>query len=229
MSNPSTVSLQLAAAVANGICQSQAVAAAGNLTLNGSLVTSGVATLDKVARRVLIASAGADSAVVFTITGTDRNGNVQSETITGVTSTASQYSVRDYLTVTSIASSAATVGNITVGTNGYGSTVWVVDNFLAHFWALAGVIIGASSTTYTLEETYDDPNAQPGGSLVGAEQWSMYPGSNVPAVAIANPLLIGVSGTNRYDYPNHPIMAHRLTITSGTGLVTMQSIQAGID
>jgi hypothetical protein len=50
MSNPSVVTLQLVALVANGIALSQTPGAAGNLTLNGSLVTAGVAILD-VARR----------------------------------------------------------------------------------------------------------------------------------------------------------------------------------
>ena len=233
MSNPNTVSLQLVAAVANGICQSQTPAAAGALTLNGSLVTSGVATMD-VARRVLIASGGADAGVVFTITGTGRPGTgqtlgpVQSETITGVTSAASQYSVLDYATITSVTASAGTAGAITVGTNGVASTVWVVDDFLHTFWALAGACYGPAGTTYTVEHTYDDPNAQPGGSIVGAEQWSMFAGSNVPAKVRPNASLNNVSGNNDFSYPNQPIFAHRLTINSGTGLVLMQSIQAGL-
>ena len=230
MSNPSTLTLQLAASVANGVCLAQAPVAAGALTLNGSLVTAGVATLDKVARRAQIASTGADGSVVFTLAGTSRNGVPQRETITGVTSTNSVTSQLDYLTLTSVTSSAATAGNITVGTNGVGSSVWVVDNFLATFWALAGVIVGPLGTLYTLEFTYDDPNGQGALTLtVLPQQWAMNPASNVPANAYAFPAIASAQGTNFFTFADQPIFAHRLTINSGTGLVMMQSLQAGIN
>ena len=230
MSNPSTLTLKLAAAVSNGVCLSQTPAGAGALTLNGSLVTAGVATLDTIARRVAIASTGSDAAVVFTLTGTDRGGNTQSETITGVTSATTQTSLRDYLTVTSVTSSAGTAGAITVGTNGVGSSTWVVDNFLARFWALAGVIVGPTGTVYTLEFTYDDPNGQGAVSLTDyPQQWSMNAGSNVPANAYAFSAITSQQGTNSFTFANQPIFAHRLTVNSGTGQVMMQSIQAGID
>lgn len=227
MANTGTVTLQLVAAVANGICLSQAVAGAQALTLNGSLVTSGVAIMD-VARRVLIASAGADSAVVFTLTGTDRYGNVQSETITGVAVATPQFSARDYKTITAIRSSAATAGNITIGTNGVGSSDWVGDAPNFHFWALSGGCVSPAGTTYTVEHTYDDPN-RTGTTLVPMpSQFSNVPGGNIPPVVFPNATVAAVSGVAQFDYPNHPIYAHRLTINSGTGLVVMQSLQAGI-
>jgi hypothetical protein len=225
MSNPSVVSLQLVAAVANGICQSQAVAAAGALTLNGSLVSGGVATMD-VARRVLFASAGADSAVVFTITGTNQSGAPISETLKGVASGSSQYTALDYLTVTSITSSAATAGNITVGTNGVASTPWVLDNFLSRDWALTvWVTVVSGAATYTVEDTPDDPNAtQP-----IADNYSLEPASFNPPGVWANPSMTAQTTNQRTNYLGQPIFAHRLTITAGTGKVVMQSIQSGID
>ena len=231
MANPSTLTYQLSASVANGVALSQAVAAAGALTLNGSLVTAGVAILDTrgAARRVLIASSGADSAVVFTVTGLSRYGLSHSQNVTGVTSTTSQYTTKDFVTVTSVTASAATAGNITVGTNGVGSSVWLVDDFLCRIWALSGAIQGPVGTNYTLEHTYDDPNAQVGGSLIGAAQWAVGVGTiDFPPVAWPNAVITNVSGNNEFDYPNHPIFAHRLTINSGTGLVQMQTIQAGV-
>jgi len=228
MSNPSTVTLQLGAAVANGIAQSQAVAAAGNLTLNGSLVTGGVATMD-VARRVLLASSGNDATVVFTITGTDRNGNTQSEAVTGLNGAATQYTARDFLTVTRIAASAACVGNITAGTNGIGSSPWVVDDYTHETWMLAvGVAIVSGSATYTVEHTYDDPNKIGTTLVTPPEQWSIVPGGFVPARAWPHPILVGQTANGEGTYDNKPVFAHRLTITAGTGLVAMQSIQAGI-
>src|SRR5580698_1874812 len=147
VSNPSVVIYQLAAAVSNGIALSQAVAGAGNLTLAGSLVTSGVATLDSggAARRVVMASSGNDATVVFTITGTSRSGVVQTDTITGLNGATTGFSTLDFATVTRISSSAATVGNITAGTNSIGSSPWVVDNFLCAFWLLSGGISGPAS------------------------------------------------------------------------------------
>jgi hypothetical protein len=229
MSNPNTLTYQLAAAVSNGLCLSQTPAAAGALTLNGSLVAAGVGTLDSggAARRVLISSTGSDASVVFTVTGTSRTGNVQSSPVTGVVSGSPVATALDFLTVTAIASSAATAGAITAGTNGVGSSPWVVDDFLCRIWALSGGISGPAGTIYSLEHTYDDPNAQSGGGVAGAQQFSMNPASNVPPVAWPNAVVVNVSGANEFDYPNHPIFAHRLTIVSGTGKVTMQTIQAG--
>ena len=155
MSNPSVVSLQLVAAVANGIAQAQQPAAAGALTLNGSLVTAGIATMD-VARRVLIASTGNDANIVFTVNGTNQSGAPISSQVTGVTSANSQYTALDFATVTSVTASAGTAGNITVGTNGVASTPWVLDNFLAPTWALAVAVslpAGNGTATYTVEHT----------------------------------------------------------------------------
>lgn len=225
MSNPSTVSLSLVAAVSNGIAQSQQPLAAGNLTLNGSLVVNGVALMD-VARRVVIASTGADSGKVFTLFGRDRNGNYQSETITGVVSGTTQYSLGDYLMIIAITVSAATAGNITVGTNGVGSTVWVVDNFLQVGWALGGGITGPAGTTYTLEHTYTDPNSIAGQGQIGAQQFSMSPGGAVPPHVYVYNGIVAASGDNQFMY-SWPIFAHRLTINSGTGLVTMDSLRSG--
>lgn len=227
MANPSVVILQLAAAVANGIALSQAVAGAGNLTLAGSLATGGVATMD-VARRVLVATAGNDVARSFTVYGTDRNGNAQSEIVTAIPNTTSKATVRDYKTVTRIAVDAATAGNITVGTNATGSSEWVVDDFLrCATWALAIAASVTGTVTYTVEHTYDDPN-KGGTSLVpDPYQFSMEAASYVPPRVWANPTLTTQTTDKEAQYPDQPIFAHRVTVTSGTGQVVMQSIQAG--
>lgn len=227
MSNPSSVTIQLGAAVATGIATAQAVAGAGALTINGSLASGGVATMD-VARRIIIASTGADSAVIFTVTGTNRSGAAQSETITGVATPTPVQSVNDYKTVTSIVSSGATAGNISAGTNGVGSSVWVVDNFLVFSWALAGGITGPGGTTYTLEHCYTDPNVQ--GPPIVPAQWSMSAGGAFPPHVYTYSGISAASGDNQFTYTTTgPIFAHRVTINSGTGAVTMDSIQAGID
>ena len=227
MANPNTTSLQLPAGVANGISLSQTPGAAGNLTITGSLATAGVANL-VTPQRVFIASSGADSARVFTITGTNRNGVVQTDTITGVATPTPVSSTKDFLTVTQIAVDAATAGAITAGTGNIGSTEWQIDNFLSPFWALAGVITGpASVTTYTLEFTYSDPNRTGTTLVVQPQQFSMQPAGFTPPNVITHQTIHNVSGVNTFTFPDQPIFAHRLTVTAGTGLVVMESIQAG--
>ena len=103
------------AADADGVCQSQTPAVGGvqNLTINGALASGGVATF-VAARLITITSAGADSGRTFTVTGTDVNGNVQTESITGpatTTVTGTKY----FRTVTQVSVDANTAGAITVG------------------------------------------------------------------------------------------------------------------
>lgn len=228
MSNPSVVILQLGALVANGIALSQTPGAAGNLILNGSLVAGGVAVLD-VPRRVSIASSGNDAAVIFTVTGTNGSGNPIVSTVTGVTSAATGQTALDFKTVTSIATSAATVGAITVGTNGVASSPWVLDNHLATVWALTVAVSVTGTVTYTVEHTYDDPNDVGPTLTAMPEQWSLEPASYVGPLAWPNGTLNGKNTNGETTYADQPIMAHRLTITAGTGRAVMQSIQAGID
>lgn len=117
----------LADETANNIAQSQSPGAAGNLTLNGSLVTGGVAYIGPSyqatgypMRRVYITSAGDDSGVTFTVTGTGAGPTGfygVSETVTGAdTSTVS--TTKTFYTVTSIAISGASAAAVTVGVNG---------------------------------------------------------------------------------------------------------------
>ena len=227
MANPSVVIVQLAAAVANGIALSQAVGGTGNLTLNGSLATGGVATMD-VARRVLIATAGNDVARSFTVYGTNRNGSAQSEIVTAIPNTTSKATALDYKTVTRIAVDAATAGNITVGTNATGSSDWVPDDFMAVSWDLAIAVSVNGTATYTVEHTYDDPN-KPGASLVpDPYQFSIEAKSYVPPLAWPNATLTAQTTSKEANYAGQPIFAHRLTVTSGTGQVVMQTIQSGL-
>jgi len=229
MSNISSVSLQLAAAVSNGIAQSQAVAAAGNLTLNGSLVSGGVATMD-VARRVIVASTGNESSVTFTVYGTSRDGVTQTDTITGV-NISTVASTLDFKTVTRVAASAACAGNVTAGTNATGSSPWIVDNPFTASWYLAVAVAvdpSAGAVTYTVEHTYDDVNRAGTSTVLQPEQVSLQPQGFTPPKAWANATLSGLSADGQANYANQPIMAHRVTVTAGTGKVTMQSIQAGI-
>lgn len=227
MANPNVVILALKAAVTNGIATSQTPASAGNLTLNGSLATAGVATMD-VARRVSIASTGSDAAVIFTVYGTNGSGAPISSPVTGVVSGTPVATALDFLTVTRISVSGATAGAITAGTNGVGSTPWVIDDFTHPFWALSVAVSVSGTINYTVEHTYDDPNA-PGVTLIPlGYQFSIEPASNKPPIAWPNSTLTAQTDSKEAQYSNQPIFAHRLTINSGTGTAVMQSIQSGL-
>lgn len=146
----------LAAASANNIALSQTTAGAADLTLNGALVSGGVATLD-VPRRVLITNVGNDSAITFTVYGTWMGGQTISETLQG-TSGSTVATTVDFKTVTRIAVSGATsVSGVTVGTNGVAGSSWVrLDS-----WADAQTAIQCNATgtvNYTVQVTMDDPN-----------------------------------------------------------------------
>jgi hypothetical protein len=102
------------AADADGVCTSQTPAAGGeqDLTIDGALSSGGVATFTA-ARFITIASAADDSARTFTVTGTDVNGAVQTETIAGPATTVTGTSY--FRTVTQVTVDDDTAGAITVG------------------------------------------------------------------------------------------------------------------
>lgn len=104
----------------NGIAETQTPSGAGNLTLDGALVSGGVATLGK-SNVVTITSAGDDQARTFTVTGTGEGGAALTEDIAGVDSTIAT-GTKKFKTVTQIAVDAGTAGAVIAG-NGIGSVV----------------------------------------------------------------------------------------------------------
>jgi hypothetical protein len=220
VANPYRTSIALTAAVTNGICLSQTLGAAGKLTINGSLASGGVATLTStncVARRVGITSAGNDSGITWTITGTNRYGVVVSETLTGANAGTAN-SVRDYATVTSIAGSGASASTVTAGTNTIASTEWRVLDIYREFFSVGLGFTASGTINATVEITFDDPlAAQPG---------SLEPTSAQPPTAIAYATLAAMTGTTVGSI-NFPVFACRLTVNSGTGTGVLQVIQSG--
>lgn len=159
----------LAAPSANNICTSQTPAGAGALTLNGSLVTGGVAVLDT-PRRVLFTTVSNESAKTITVTGTNWLGATISESLTGPNATTG-YTVLDYATVTSITVSAAFTGAVTVGTNAVASSSWVrLDNFAPNFTTIQCGISG--SPNYTVQGSSDDPNSPTNPVAVASMVWT---------------------------------------------------------
>ena len=136
----------------NGIAESQTPLAGGNLTLDGALGTS----LDY-GRILVLTTAANESARTFTFTGTDADGNVVTETMTGPNATT-DVTTNFYKTITSIAVDAATAGAVYVGTVNTTSSAadrTVPLNYRAS--RAAHYIVDVTGTiNYTIQETFDD-------------------------------------------------------------------------
>lgn len=216
MARPVTVAVQLTAASANNIALVQTPLAAGNLTLNGSTVSGGVAVLDA-PRRVLITSGGNDSNKTFTVYGNQRangTGTNISQTITGGNATAVATDL-DFGTVTQVSVSAATAGNVTVGTNTTGSSPWISVNNHAQPVNLTNAVTVSGTVTYSVQYTYDDPF------------WTTSSNYKANPTIWDDPLLTSLTAKADATF-NDPVTAVRLTVTSGTGAATLVSTQAGI-
>lgn len=204
----------LASASANNICLTQSPTAAAGFTLNGSLVTAGVAILDT-ARRVLFTFAADETGHTITLRGTDRAGQTQSETIAGTTA-GTVYSVLDYKTVTSISISANSTGAITVGTNGVASSAWVrMDEYADPSIGLACVVSG--TVNYTVQQTFDDPNSATNPVAAASVTWQSSGDSAV----------VGATGTKQSSFSYVPTYI-RVLLNSGSGSVTMTATQSGV-
>jgi hypothetical protein len=139
---------------ATAVCAAQAVAAAGNATINGASASGGVATLD-VARIVSFVSSNAgDTTQTVTVTGTDYWGQTQTQRIT-LTGTTTVNSTKTFKTITAVAVSAALTGNLSVGSGDvFGLPYKVTDAgyLLRTGWAgavadNAGTFVAADATT----------------------------------------------------------------------------------
>jgi hypothetical protein len=225
---PLSVTLALAAASATNIVASNTPGGAGALTLVsptnvvnflplatgvGQKVTIPTVTLDA-ARRVLVTFGIEASNRTVRITGTDRFGNGQVETLTipsgGASTIATQ---QDFLTITEVRVFAAFSAAMSVGTNTTGSTQWfIVQNNITPF--NLGLLFNVTGTvTGQIDATLMNPNqALPTGLIVP----DFYNPSGLTSItATAN----GSVTT--------PIAAFRLTVTTGTGSIRMSSIQPG--
>jgi len=214
----------LATASANNIAVSQTTSGAANLTLNGSLVSGGVATLD-VPRRVVITNVGNDTGITFTITGTTFNGAVVSQTLTGTSGSTVETTI-DFATVTQISTSGSTsVSGVTVGTTAGGSTAgnaiaagsrWVrLDDFAPALITVQVVVSG--TVNYTIQETLDDPNDPISPVAIGSVTWFSSADTNV----------VGKTGSVLSYFNYAPKYARiLLNSSSGTGSVTATFLQS---
>mgnify|MGYP000962641048 CR=1 FL=1 len=105
---------------ATSVAVAQSVGAGGSFTINGTMASGGIATLDKPRPLALICS-GDESANSFTVTGTATNGSVLTEKLTGNTAASFKpFSKNRFATVTGIVAQNATAANVSVGTGWQG-------------------------------------------------------------------------------------------------------------
>lgn len=204
------LSLNLAAADDNGICQSQSPGAAGNLTINGALASGGVATMD-VARRVGITSAGDDSTATFTVTGTDRYGRAQTETVTGTNGSVAS-TEHDFLTVAVVHISKASAAAVIVGTTSVGSTdAWIVDSVVNpqgigfQVESVGTADCKIETSTANLFPTFDFAN--------NTVNWASDVEFSLTDATVSGKISV-------------PCLMARLTVTSGTGAISARFMQS---
>jgi len=135
---------------ADGISAAAAVGEDANLTIGGALASGGSCTFDS-GRVVTILSAGDDSGISFTVTGTDVSGDSQTESITGAnagTATGAKY----FKTVTAIAAVGDPAGNVSAGIEKAAG-----DVIFAGRCRMDGLSIVCSGTAGTLSFTTSSP------------------------------------------------------------------------
>lgn len=194
----------------DGIAASQTPSGAGSLTLNGALVSSGVATA-AMAQRVAITSSGNDSGVTFSVTGKDADGRDVSETgITGPNATT-VYSTNYYKDVSDVTISAAGTGNITVGwanNGGYSQSI-PMDTYQNPF--NVSLLVDVTGTiSYTVQYTLDtmfDADVTP--------TWYSHPSL----------VTLGTDASGNFAFP---VTGIRFNSISGTGSAVFTVAQAGM-
>ena len=204
----------LAAASATALRTAASISVAGTVALNGTLVSGGVATLDK-PRRILFTSSGNDSGITFTVTGTTFAGNSASEVVTGGNATTAT-TVLDYATVTSIVSSGASAGTVSIGTSGVAGSPWCrLDMWAPSFISIQTNVTG--TVNYTIQQTLDDPNDSDFPVTLANMNWI---NSNDTAV-------VSATTSQQSNYIFAPKFA-RVLLNSGTGSVTAIFAQSGV-
>ena len=195
----------------------------GTGTITLANVTSGV-TLDT-QRRVAVYSGGNDTAITFTIFGTNQSGAKIQETITGGNTTSTPaVSNLDFYTVTNIVHTGTVTSTLSVGTGNTGSSMWQIVNWNPNPTNIGWVIEARSGTAaFNLEYTLDDPNILPGtGGLNAAGLVYSLP------ITITSATLVATGTATLATNFTSPIVAWRLTTTSGTGTLVLRALQSGL-
>jgi len=139
---------------ATAVCAAQAIAGAGNALINGASATGGVATFDVPRAASVVSASAGDTTQTVTLTGTDVYGAALTETI-ALNGTSTVNGKKAFKTITQAAVSAATAGNLSVGSTDILGLPYRVDSRaqLLVYWDTAfvttGTFVAAVSTTAT--------------------------------------------------------------------------------
>jgi hypothetical protein len=181
---------------------------------SGTIYGAVVATLDT-ARRVLITTSGNESSRTFTITGTDANGNIQSEVVTGP-NVANAYTNLDFKTVTAVVINGSASGAVTIGTNNIASSPWVrFDDYALSQAAIQCTL--TNSATYTVQQTLQDPNSPTNSVNAYSVVW----------INSSDAAAVNATTSIQTSYQYSPAYA-KVTLTAGAGSVTATFTQFGV-
>lgn len=212
---PITVSVAgpLQSNATNSIRTAGAISAGGAVTLNGSLVSGGVANLS-VAQNVTVTNASPET-IKLTFIGTTVGKAGVIETVQlGAAATLTLGNT--FLTITSVTSNGASVGNISIGTPGTSTSGW------ARFddWAPGSTVTiqtdVSGTVNYTIQTTLDDPNSPTNPVQPASVSWFNSGDTNV----------VGATAGVQSSFNVLPIFA-RVLLNSGTGSMTATFVQVG--
>lgn len=180
------------------VCDSQSPGA-GVILINGTLASGGVATCGA-AQILKISTAGDESTRSFTVTGTDENGDAQSETVSSISVGSNKDTTKYYKTITEITHTGTLVGAISVGTTvGSLSSAFKFYKQVSPARIAVGISLVSGTSTYTLQDCF----------------------TNAPhTLWMDNATVTSKTASFEYAYIDTPCMAARLKVTaSSTGVL----------
>lgn len=206
--------IDIAAATANGIVTATTPANGVDLTLNGSLVSGGIAT-PTYPTQVSFASTSNLSTVTFTVYGTGTDNNPLAEVIVGPNNTTVT-GTKTFKTVNRIAVATATTFTtevVVAGTAAVGigtGAWWPLDIYVPNQVTTISVnLLGAATCSYTTEYTNEDPFD-----------------TSITQLAVAHPVAAIASGsTDQTAFTTTLMRAVRFNVVSGSGQVRVTVVQ----
>lgn len=155
---PIQISFSATNSTVGGVAASQTPSGAGAVTINGTLAVNGVVTF-ATPQIVTIASTSDISNRTFTITGTDKDTNVISQSaITGPNNNTVS-STKYFYSVTGATISGAAAGAITMGTSGLAICKPIPLDMYASQAQVSVAVATVTAGTYKMQYTYDDIQA----------------------------------------------------------------------
>lgn len=193
----------------NGIAEAQTLAGADNFDLDGVGVTGGVATLSP-PRRIVITSSGDDTGITFTVTGTDRAGTAITDTVTGANAGAATTN-KLFATVTVVAASGATDGDVEVGWSAESISAWLFlgqhsRRHVNHH--MRAIITSGDTVSYIIEGTSQN--------ILRDRVSGEHPDDLID--------LTGALTANYSTVIDAPLVAYRLKVATQTGTIKLRDI-----